>query len=328
MGGFNMKTGKSIIGVSVLALLAAGGAAAQDYTLRAGHGAQAQHPTQFGLEHFAQLVSERTGGAVQVDVYPNRQLGEEREMVEGLQLGTVDMTVVSTGPLGGFSPEINVLDMPFLFRDSAHAYAVFDGEIGQSLLANFSARGIEGLAIWENGWRHLTINREVSEPSHLSGVRLRTMENQVHMDAFAELGANPMPMVWGEVYTSLEQGVIDAQENPITVIYTNQLWEVQDRVVLTQHVYGPHVFLASEASLQGLPEEYRQIIREAAQEAAAFQREKSAELEAEQMELLREAGMQIDEIDIAPFQDAMNPVYAKYTARFGEDLIQAIRDTE
>ena len=323
-----MKTGKTIIGVSVIALVAASGATAQEYTLRAGHGAQAQHPTQFGLEHFAELVSERTDGAVKVDVYPNRQLGEEREMVEGLQLGTVDMTVVSTGPLGSFSPEINVLDMPFLFRDSEHAYAVFDGDIGRSLLDNFSAQRIEGLAIWENGWRHLTIDKEVTEPSDLSGVRLRTMENQVHMDAFAELGANPMPMVWGEVYTSLEQGVIDAQENPITVIYTNQLWEVQDRVVLTQHVYGPHVFLASETSLERLPEEYRQIIREAAQEAAHYQREKSAELEAEQMELLREAGMQIDEIDIVPFQEAMDPVYEKYAARFGEELVQAIRDTE
>lgn len=265
-----MQFQNKVVAVSVLALIAAGSAHAQEHTLRAGHGAQAQHPTQYGLEHFAELVAERTDGAVQVDVYPNRQLGEEREMVEGLQLGTVDLTVVSTGPLGGFSPEINVLDMPFLFRDSAHAYAVFDGEIGQSLLANFAAQQIEGLAIWENGWRHLTSNREVTEPSDLSGVRLRTMENQVHMDAFSELGANPMPMVWGEVYTSLEQGVIDAQENPITVIYTNQLWEVQDRVVMTQHVYGPHVFLASEMSLAQLPEEYRQIIREAAQDAAHF----------------------------------------------------------
>ncbi len=273
-------------------------------------------------------MAERTDGAVEVEVYPNRQLGEEREMVEGLQLGTVDMAVVSTGPLGSFSPEINVLDMPFLFRDSEHAYAVFDGEIGQSLLENFDAQGITGLAIWENGWRHLTIDREVAEPDDLEGVRLRTMENQVHMDAFAALGANPMPMVWGEVYTSLEQGVIDAQENPITVIYTNQLWEVQDRVVLTKHVYGPHIFLASTASLEQLPEEYRQVVREAAQDAAEFQREKSAELEAEQMQLLREEGMEIVEIDTAPFQKAMAPVYEKYSDQFGEELVQSILDAE
>ena len=313
---------------SVVAMLAAGTAHSQEYTLRAGHGAQAQHPTQYGLEHFAELVAERTDGAVEVEVYPNRQLGEEREMVEGLQLGTVDMAVVSTGPLGSFSPEINVLDMPFLFRDSEHAYAVFDGEIGQSLLENFNAQGITGLAIWENGWRHLTIDREVAEPDDLEGVRLRTMENQVHMDAFAALGANPMPMVWGEVYTSLEQGVIDAQENPITVIYTNQLWEVQDRVVLTKHVYGPHIFLASTASLEQLPEEYRQVVREAAQDAAEFQREKSAELEAEQMQLLREEGMEIVEIDTAPFQKAMAPVYEKYSDQFGEELVQSILDAE
>lgn len=312
----------------VLAMLAATGVHAQDFTLRAGHGAQAQHPTQFGLEHFAELVAERTNGAVRIDVYPNRQLGEEREMVEGLQLGTVDMAVVSTGPLGAFSPQINVLDMPFLFRDSAHAYAVFDGEVGQTLLSNFGAQGITGLGIWENGWRHLTINKEVTAPADLQGVRLRTMENQVHMDAFAALGANPMPMVWGEVYTSLEQGVIDAQENPITVIYTNQLWEVQDRVVLTQHVYGPHVFLASAMALDRLPEEYRDIITEAAQEAARFQRMKSAELEGEQMAMLVDEGMEVVEIDITPFQEAMTPVYDRYAAQFGEELVQSIIDTE
>lgn len=323
-----MNMRKRLIAASVLALVAASGIHAQEFTLRAGHGAQAQHPTQYGLEHFAELVAERTNGAVEVEVYPNRQLGEERELVEGLQLGTVDLAVVSTGPLGAFSPEINVLDMPFLFRDSEHAYAVFDGEIGQSLLSGFDAQGITGLAIWENGWRHLTIDKEVTEPSDLEGVRLRTMENQVHMDAFAALGANPMPMVWGEVYTSLEQGVIDAQENPITVIYTNQLWEVQDRVVLTQHVYGPHVFLASTSTLERLPEEYRQIIEDAALEAAQFQREKSAELEAEQMALLKEEGMEIVEIDIAPFQEAMAPIYEKYSSQFGEELVQSIIQTE
>ena len=143
-----MRFYKNVTAFSLLALVAAGSVNAQDYTLRAGHGAQAQHPTQFGLEHFAELVAERTDGAVEIEVYPNRQLGEEREMVEGLQLGTVDMAVVSTGPLGGFSPEINVLDMPFLFRDSEHAYAVFDGEIGQSLLENFDA---QVLPVWPFG---------------------------------------------------------------------------------------------------------------------------------------------------------------------------------
>lgn len=288
-----------------------------------GHGVQTGHPTHIGLQKLAELVSERTDGEIVIQVYPDRQLGEEREMVEGLQLGSVEMTVVSTGPLVNFLPEVGVLDLPFLFEDSEHAYRVFDGEIGQELLGKFDEVEMVGLAVWENGWRQLSAKREINSPADLSGMKLRTMQNPVHMRAFEALGASPIPMAWGEVFTSLGQGVIDGQENPITIFYTNSLWEVQSHIALTGHVYGPHVMLASKAIWESWPDEVREAILEALPEATAFQRSESQRLEAEQISLLRDQGVTIDEVDTAPFREEAQKIYANFD--FDPALIESIR---
>ncbi len=282
-----------------------GAASAQTVTvIKAGHGAQAGHPTQFGLLKFGEIVAAKSGGKMKVEVYPDRQLGEEREMVEGLQLGTVDMAVVSTGPLLAFAPKIGVLDLPFLFKNSAHAYKVLDGDVGKSLLKELEARNIIGLAWWENGWRHLTTKKEIKSPGDLKGVKLRTMQNPVHIAAFQKIGASPVPMAWGEVFTSLGQGVIDAQENPVTVIYTNSLWEVQKYLTLTGHVYGPHAVMVSGATWGKLTAEQKTWVRDAIAEATGFQRQTSQRLEKEQLEALKQKGMVVNSIDMTPFQAA------------------------
>ena len=300
------------------------GTAGAETVVRVGHGAQTGHPTHLGLLKLAEVVSQKSGGEVKIEVYPDRQLGEEREMVEGLQLGTVDMTVVSTGPLNAFVPEIAALDLPFLFRDSAHAYATLDGPVGQEILGKFSGVGIVGLGFFENGWRHLTTKGPVASLADLDGLKLRTMQNPVHMSAFEAMGASPVPMAWGEVFTSLGQGVIDAQENPITVIYTNSLWEVQSNVTLTGHVYGPHVILASKSVWDGLPEVARNAITEALPEVIAFQRSESKRLESEQIELLRAKGMTVESIDTTPFRQAAQGVYGKFADKFDPALLEKI----
>lgn len=299
-------------------------ATAAEYTLKAGHGVQNAHPTHIGMVKLAELIKERTNGRVELAVFGDRQLGEEREMVEGLQFGTVDMAVVSTGPLGGFVGEINALDLPFLFKDSAHAYKVFDGPVGTELLSKFAPIGIKGVAIWENGWRHLTTKKPVSTPADLKGLKLRTMANEIHMAAFKALGAGPIPMAWGEVYTSLDQGVIDAQENPITVIYTNSLWEVQDYVTLTGHVYGPHVVLMSQRSLKKLPADLQKIVLDTAREVSAYQRQVSMDLAEKQSGLLKEKGMQINPVDKAPFMELSRAAYTMFTDKHGKDLVNRI----
>ena len=279
-------------------------------TIRAAFGSMPAHPSFVGLQCFEKLAEERSGGSLAIELYPDRQLGEERETVEGLQIGSVDMTVVSTGPLGAFVPEVGVLDLPFVFKDSAHVYEVLDGEVGQDLLAKFDDQGIVGLAWWENGWRHLTAKKAVAAPDDLQGVKLRTMQNPVHIAAFQQLGAAPIPMVWGEVFTSLGQGIIDAQENPITVIYLNSLWEVQSHLILTGHVYGPHAVLFSKAIFETLSEDDQKVIREAVAECTTVARETSAKLDAEYRGLIAEKGMVVEEVDLAPFRERTKDIAA------------------
>jgi len=318
------KTIKVLV-IAVLAVCLNGfSAGAAQYVLKAGDGVQKAHPSHVGLLKLAELVNKRTNGKVEIQVFGDRQLGEEREMVEGLQFGTVDIAVVSTGVLGGFVGEITVLDLPFLFKDSAHAYRVFDGPIGQKLLAKFDKIGIKGLAIWENGWRHLTTKNPVKTPADLKGLKLRTMPNEIHMAAFKALGAGPIPMAWGEVYTGLDQGVIDAQENPITVIYTNSLWEVQKYVTLTGHVYGPHPVLIGKRALKKLPKDLADIVVNTAKEVSTYQRQVSMDLEKKQMELLKEKGMIINTVDKTPFMTQSRPAYKMFTDKFGDDLVKRI----
>jgi tripartite ATP-independent transporter DctP family solute receptor len=292
--------------------------------MKLGHGIQNSHPAHFAAVQFAEEVNTKTNGQIEIQVYPNRQLGEERELVEGLQLGTVDFVITSTGPLVSFVPEIGVVDLPFLFTSSEHAYEVLDGEVGQNILAKFDSKGIVGLSFMENGWRSISANKKIEKPSDLVGMKIRTMENQIHMAAFRALGASPVPMVWGEVYTSLQQGVIDGQENPPVILATNALWEVQKYYALTNHFYTPQMFLMSKGSTNKLSAEQMAIIKEAAKNATDFQRAKMAELDEEYIKTLTDNKMEVYEVNRTAFQNATKAVYDQYGSNFGVDVIEKI----
>src|SRR5574341_2242988 len=202
-----------VLGLTVAATLGTGLSAdirAAEFDLVEAHTSPPDHPYTLGMVRYADLVKDRTTGRVAVQIHHSRELGDERQVVEGLQLGTIHLTVTSTGPLGGFVPEMNVVDLPFLFRDADHAYRVLDGEIGRSLLAKFEAVGIKGLAYWENGFRHITTAKKpVQQPGDMKGLKIRVMENRVHQAAFRQLGSDATPMAWGEVFTSLQQGLLE-----------------------------------------------------------------------------------------------------------------------
>jgi tripartite ATP-independent transporter DctP family solute receptor len=303
---------------------------AAEFDLVEAHTTTEDHPYTLGMVRYAQLVRERTGGRVAIQIHHSRQLGDERQVVEGLQLGTVHLAVSSTGPLGGFVPDMNVLDLPFLFRDAPHAYKVLDGEIGQSLLAKFEAVGIRGLAFWENGFRHITTGKKaVERPGDLKGLKIRVMENRVHQAAFRQLGADATPMAWGEVFTSLQQGLLDAQENPIPIVSTFKLHEVQKFLSLTGHVYSPAPLLMSKKSWDRMPADIQKVMLETAQEVARVQRQINRTQEQKQLGELRAKGMTvIEHPDRAAFRGAMKPVFEQFRGQFGQDLVQRILDTK
>lgn len=318
-----------ITGLIAAAVLATGAQAQQRFVV--GHALSPTSHYGVGAQAFIDTLAELSGGAFVGEQAPAGQLGGERDMIEGLQIGSIDLVITSTGPLGNFVPEIFALDLPFLFRDYDHARAVLDGEIGQELLTKIGENNIVGLAWSENGFRHITNSqRPIRTPADLEGLRLRTMENRVHMAAFAGMGAAPTPMAFPELFGAMQQGVVDGQENPITVITAARFWEVQGHVSLTGHVYSPAIVLASPVLFNALTEEEQGWFREAARASAAATRAEVDRLEREGVELMRANGMEvITDIDRAPFRElAAAASWSVFTDRFGTGMLERIAAVE
>ncbi len=301
--------------------------AAAQTVLNLGHSLASDSHYGAGAAAFKATLEELSDGQFEVREQPAGALGGERDMIEGLQIGSVDLVITSTGPLGNFVPEVYVLDLPFLFRDYDHARGVLDGEIGQELLEKMRPHDLVGLAWTENGFRHLTNSvRAVKTPADAEGLKIRTMENQVHMRAFEAIGAAPTPMAFPELFTALQQGTVDGQENPIPVITSAKFWEVQDHLSLTGHVYSPAVVLASPFVIDGLSAEAQGWFYEAARASAAATRAKVTEVEQDGIALLRENGMEVTrEVDTAAFAARAQEAYQLYTDEHGTEMVERIR---
>lgn len=283
-----------------------------------------------GAAAFKETLERLSDGKFTVVEHPSSALGGERDMIEGAQIGSVDLVITSSGPLGNFVPEVLVFDLPFLFRDYEHARGVLDSEIGQDMLTGMRDQDLVGLAWSENGFRHLTNSqRSVETPDDLEGLKVRTMENQVHMRAFEAMGAAPTPMAWPEVYTALQQGTVDGQENPIPVIASARFWEVQDHFSMTGHVYSAAIVLASPFVIDGLSEEEQEWFFEAGRASAEATRARVEADEARGVELFREHGMDVKtEIEKDPFQEAAAPAWDSFIAENGDELIKRIQAWE
>ncbi|MBI5445370.1 MAG: DctP family TRAP transporter solute-binding subunit [Deltaproteobacteria bacterium] len=279
------------------------------------------HVYSMGAQRFADLVRERTGGRIKITVFPAGQLAKgEREALEGLQQGTIDFYTGSTGPVGNFAPAFQMLDVPFLFRSYAHVDKVLDGDLGKSILSELERAQIKGLAFWENGFRNLTNSKHpVRLPADVRDLKIRTMENKVHIEAWKSLGAAPTPMTWGEVYGALQGKVIDGQENPIAVVYSSKLNEVQKYMTLTRHVYSPAIIAVGAGSWKEIPKADQDLLIKTAAEVAPYQRKLGREQETKWVGELKQRGMEIVEtVDSAAWLNAIRPVFDKYAQQFGE----------
>jgi TRAP-type transport system periplasmic protein len=280
------------------------------------------------IDTFAREVEKRTDGRYHIQNFYSGALGAERESIEALQLGTLDLTMTSTGPVPNFVPDIAILDIPFLFRDYAHARAVLDGPIGQAMLKKFEPKGIEALAWGENGFRNMTNSKHpVTVPADLRGLKMRTMENPVHIQAYRAFGIIPTPMAFTEVFTALQQGTVDGQENPLSVIEAAKLDQVQKYLTLTRHVYSPALILMSKAQWDKLSPADKQAFHEAAKEAVKANRARIDDDEKKAVADLRSKGMQIVEhVDEAKFQAVLAPTFKELGKKFGQDNIDRIKN--
>ena len=293
-------------------------------TIKLAHVVNEKDAFQIAALKFKELVEKGTNDQVKIEIYPNATLGDERTLVEGMQVGTVDMGIITDGPIANFLPEIAAFEMPFLFTSSEEAYKVLDGPVGQKVLDKLDTVNLKGLAFAERGFRNLTNSkRPVNTPADVAGLKIRVMENPVYIDTFKALGANAVPMAWTEALTALQQGTIDGQENPINVIYAFKLNETQKYLSITKHSYAPATILMSKKLFDSFPKETQDILVKSAKDAAAYEREWNASQMADQIKALKEGGMEIIEPDLAPFQEAVKPVYEKYGPKFG-DLIDQI----
>ena len=316
-----------IFALAVSLAFSASLAFAAPVTLKLGHIAEPENPYGQGADHFAKLVKERSNGEIIIQVYPSSQLGNQRDLVEGLTFGTVDMTLTGTAVLGNFVPEVSIFDLPFLFRDVQHAYKALD-TVGMELCKKGEARGMITLAIWENGIRHMTNNaRPIVKPEDMKGLKFRVMEQPVYIEMMKALGASPTPMAMSELYTALQKGVIDGQENPLAHIATKRFYEVQKYISLTGHTYAPELVMISAIAWKKLTPEQQALLRKAAEDTRDWQRQLCRDKEGDFLKILKESGKaQVnDNVDKAAFAKATRGVWDLYTKRFGDASLKAIQ---
>lgn len=281
-----------------------------------------------GIDTFAKEVEQRTAGRYKVETFYAGSLGGERESIESVQLGTQALTLTSSGPVPNFVPDARILDIPFLFRDKAHARAVLDGPIGQDIGKKFESKGFKLLAWMDNGVRHMTNSkRDVNSPDDLKGLKMRTMENPVHVAAYKALGIVTTPMAFPEVFTALQQGTVDGQENPLSVIMAAKFDQVQKHVTLTGHVFSPALILMNKGMYDKLSADDQKSFLAAAKVAAVANRARVDADDAKGVEYLRSKGVTvIENVDKAKFAAKMAGVMADFDKQFGKANIDAIRN--
>ena len=319
--------------IAVLALSATGFAAdqavaQQPKVLNLAFVGRQTAPEGIAVTSFADEIKAKTGGRIEIRLHPGGALGGDREILEGLQIGTVDLAVPSTSVIANFVPDVQVLDIPFLFRDFDHAQAVLDGPVGQEMLAKFKGKGLQGLAFGGIGFRQLTNSRRaVNGPDDVKGLKIRTQENQIHLQVWRALGALPTPMALPEVFTALQQGVVDGQENPIGAILNNKFGQVQKYLTITNHAFTPIGFVMSPSAFAALSQDDQKLFVEAAHRAMLVCKDEVAKVEKTGIDALRQLGLQVvEKVDTAKFQDLLKPTFADLGKRFGEATIARIRD--
>ncbi|EQA14393.1 TRAP transporter substrate-binding protein [Glaesserella parasuis] len=320
---FNLKTLAALIASAALF----SGTANAETTLRFGYEAPRSDTQHTAAKKFNDLLKEKSKGEIKLSLFPDSTLGNAQTMIGAVRGGTIDIEMSGSPNFSSLEPKLNVIDIPFIFKNREHAYAVLDGEIGQGLLKDLEAQGLKGLAFWEVGFRSFTNSKHpVKSPEDIKGLKVRTNQNPMYIQAFSLLGANPVPMPLSELYTALETRAVDAQEHPIGIFWSAKLYEVQKHLSLTNHGYTPLIVVMNKAKFDSFSPELQQAILDAAKEAGNYQRQLNLENEKEIIAKLQKAGIQvIEEVDNKPFKAIIEADVRKaFIEKNGSELVEKI----
>lgn len=306
-------------------LLAAPAEAQNKVQIRLGHVLAESHSWHAAGKGFAEEVAKSTDGRVAIQVFPSGQLGNEKEVVEGLQIGTIQAGIVGSGSFQPIEPKMGIVELPYAWPTREKAFAAFDGDLGAELAKLLAKKNVVVLAWWENGYRHITTKKApVTKPEDLKGVKIRVTPDKVRLDTFRALGAEPAPLAFGELYAALQQGVFDAQENPLSIINSASFAEVQKYVALTGHVWGAACLVVSRRVWDQIGPDDQKAVMAAAAKWRDEQRKMITAADQDLVAKLTEKGMVINKVDPAPFIAAVKPVWASQEAVYGPELLQIL----
>ena len=280
--------------------------------IRLGHGLDMSHSVHKAMVFMAERLEEKSGGTMRVEIYPNQQLGSERELLELLQIGSLGMTKVSAATMENFAPEFKVLNLPYLFRDSAHRFKVLEGEIGQRLLESSEDKRLIGLTFYDSGTRNFYADVPIETPEDLKGLKLRVMPSQSAINTVRHLGGSPTPISWGELYTALQQGIVDGAENNLPSYYLNNHFEVCKFYSMDEHTAVPDELVISTIVWNTLDEQQKQWLKASAEESSHYQKELWRESEEEALKGMEEAGVTIIYPDKEKFRELVQPIYEEF----------------
>lgn len=302
------------------------GDSSETFVIKAGHAVSTDHYGHKTFLKFKEIVEKNSDGKITVEIYPNGQVGGEREMIEAIQLGNLTMAAPSSSPVVPFAKEMTIFDAPYLFKDAAHAHRVLDSEIGQELLDTLLSKGIQPLVYWENGFRHLTNNGDpIERVDDMKGLKFRTLESPMQIKMWNSTGANSTPIAFTELYAALQQKTIDAEENTLPLIVSQKFYEVQENLTLSGHLYGPWVVMMNKNFYDSLPVDLQKVVMDAAIEVRDYNRQLSQEDAEKALEFVKQEGMNVLELGEAEkkeFKEKMSVVYEDIKKEVGAELFE------
>lgn len=326
---------KTLVGCVAMGAVMLTGVASANVHIKFHHDLPEDSAQHLAAERFRDTIAERSSGEITVEIFPNNTLGDDVEVTQQMQMGAVEAAIIPTAKLSGFVPAMQIVDLPFLFPTPEIAHTVLDGQAGDDLLATVEQVGLHGVTFWESGFKQFTCNHPIEGPEDFSGKKVRVMQSPIIMEQFRAMGANPVPISFGETYNALQQRIVDCQENPLVSIAQMRFYEVQSDMVISNHAYLGYAFLFSQRWFEGLSAEDQALLTEVARETTTFQREETARREAGYIDTIDASGTNISTLDdsqLAAFRAATAPVHEAFASDIGADLVaefqQAIAEAE